>query len=182
MRLNNVVKFKNNIIREYCNRNSIVVDGTMGNGNDTLFLSKICKNGVVHAFDIQSQALENTKSRCIDQDNIKYYLQSHAEFATLKLKEIDFAIFNLGYLPGSDLEITTSYPTTISALEQMLAVLKVSGAICITLYTGHDHGQEASEVLDFIKQLPNNNYAILKYEFLNLDNAPYVIVIEKIKG
>lgn len=181
MRLNNVVKFKNNIIRDYCNRNSVVVDATMGNGNDTLFLSKICKNGMVHAFDVQDLAIENTKQRCAGQSNIKYYLKSHAKFITLGLKEIDFAIFNLGYLPGSDLEISTNYQSTILGIEQMLEVLKVNGAICITLYTGHDKGVEAVGLLNFISKLSNNYYAILKYEFLNLDNAPYVIVIEKLK-
>lgn len=37
-----------------------VVDATMGNGHDTLFLAKLAKE--VYAFDIQEQALSKRKS------------------------------------------------------------------------------------------------------------------------
>ncbi len=180
MKLDNIVKFKNNIIRNYCNKNSIVIDATMGNGNDTEFLSKICKNGMVHAFDIQQEAIDNTKLRCSDKTNIKYYLKSHSEFDSLGLESIDFAIFNLGYLPGSDLEITTKYNSTIKAISQMLEVLKVEGSICITIYSGHDDGCEEKELLKYLGTLSNKQFAILEYKFLNLEAAPYTLVIEKL--
>ena len=41
-------------------KDDIVVDATMGNGHDTLFLAKLAKQ--VYAFDIQEQALEKNKS------------------------------------------------------------------------------------------------------------------------
>ena len=40
------------------------VDFTMGNGNDTLFLSEtVGESGRVYAFDIQAGALQNTEQR-----------------------------------------------------------------------------------------------------------------------
>ncbi len=179
MNLDNVVKYKNILIKKYCNRNSIVVDATMGNGNDTYMLGQVCKNGCVYAFDIQQEAIDNTKDRCHEFSNIKYNLMSHSEFHTLNIKYIDFAIFNLGYLPGSDESIYTKYDSTISALSQMLEVLKVGGGICISIYSGHDQVEEV-ELLKYISTLSNKKYAILEYKFLNLNNAPYIIAIEKL--
>ena len=42
-------------------KDDIVVDATMGNGHDTLFLAKLAKQ--VYAFDIQEQALGKTQER-----------------------------------------------------------------------------------------------------------------------
>ena len=49
-------------IREQVKPGDLCIDATMGNGNDTLLLSTLCKeNGQVLAFDIQEMALANTK-------------------------------------------------------------------------------------------------------------------------
>ncbi len=181
MKLDNVVKFKNNMIKKYCNRNSIVVDATMGNGNDTLFLAQVCKNGKVHAFDVQEEAIKNTKKRCEDFTNINYYLKSHDKFSEIGVEELDFGVFNLGYLPGFNRNFTTQAHSTIGAIKQMLKILKVEGALCITLYSGHDGGVETNSVLEYIYTLDPKKYAVLQYQFLNLDKAPFVIMIEKIK-
>ena len=41
---------------------SVVVDATMGNGNDTAFLAGLAKK--VYAFDVQEQALEKLVNAC----------------------------------------------------------------------------------------------------------------------
>ena len=39
-----------------------VIDATCGNGHDTLFLANLVGNeGIVHAYDIQEQAIKNSK-------------------------------------------------------------------------------------------------------------------------
>ena len=43
---------------------SVAVDATMGNGNDTAFLAGLAKK--VYAFDVQEQALEKTSQRLSD--------------------------------------------------------------------------------------------------------------------
>ena len=48
-------------LAEVVTKEDIVVDATMGNGHDTLFLAKLAKK--VYAFDIQEQALEKTQER-----------------------------------------------------------------------------------------------------------------------
>ena len=41
----------------------VLADFTMGNGHDTLYLCSLVPDGTVYAFDIQKQALINTKNR-----------------------------------------------------------------------------------------------------------------------
>lgn len=46
-----------------------VIDATMGNGNDTLWLTKIVgETGMVYAFDVQEEAVENTRKRLQDEN------------------------------------------------------------------------------------------------------------------
>ena len=73
----------------------IVVDATMGNGYDTLFLAKLAKQ--VYAFDIQEQALEKTSQRIQEAGltNVDLILQGH-ETVDQFVTEVKAAIFNLG--------------------------------------------------------------------------------------
>ena len=49
-------------ILEHLHEGEVAVDFTMGNGNDTLFLSKtVGESGKVYAFDIQEDALVSTE-------------------------------------------------------------------------------------------------------------------------
>ena len=55
------LEMAHDFLAEVVTQDDIVVDATMGNGHDTLFLAKLAKQ--VYAFDIQEQALENTQER-----------------------------------------------------------------------------------------------------------------------
>ena len=56
---------------------SVAVDATMGNGNDTAFLAGLAKK--VYAFDVQEQALEKTRQRLSDLEieNAELILDGH---------------------------------------------------------------------------------------------------------
>ena len=58
--MDKVLAFSKKLLKEVIDKNSIVVDATAGNGNDTLFLAKTSAKKV-YAFDIQQLAIENTK-------------------------------------------------------------------------------------------------------------------------
>ena len=64
----------------------LCIDATMGNGNDTLLLSRLCEeNGRVLAFDIQRSALEKTKERLLAAGaplNYSLILDSHTNMAS----------------------------------------------------------------------------------------------------
>lgn len=160
----------------------IVVDATMGNGYDTLFLAKLAKQ--VYAFDIQEQALEKTSQRIQEAGltNVDLILQGH-ETVDQYVTEVKAAIFNLGYLPSADKSIITQPQTTLDALEKLCQVLVKGGRIAIMIYYGHEGGDiERDAVLDFVSQLPQQEYTATIYRTLNqINNPPFLVMIEKLE-
>ena len=160
----------------------IVVDATMGNGYDTLFLAKLAKQ--VYAFDIQEQALEKTSQRIQEAGltNVDLILQGH-ETVDEYVTEVKAAIFNLGYLPSADKSIITQPQTTLEALEKLCQVLVKGGRIAIMIYYGHEGGDiERDAVLDFVSQLPQQEYTATIYRTLNqINNPPFLVMIEKLE-
>ncbi|MBN3556510.1 class I SAM-dependent methyltransferase [Fictibacillus nanhaiensis] len=189
MKLEGVLPFARTLLRSFCEEGDIVIDATCGNGNDTLYLSKLVgKNGHVFAFDVQEQAIANSKQRLIDQQadgNVTFYHASHDTVLTKLPSEfkskISAAIFNLGYLPGSDKSITTTGESTINAIEQLLQLLKPEGVIILVIYHGHEEGKlEKESVMNYVTQLDQKQAHVLQYEFINQKNdPPFIVAIEK---
>jgi hypothetical protein len=93
----------------------------------------------VHSFDIQPEAIHSTRNLLEASGligHVTLHERSHAEL-TVALPEshrgkISVALFNLGYLPGSDQKIVTQPESTAIALESALAELKSGGRlICV---------------------------------------------------
>lgn len=178
MTLYNLDKFTKTLIKKTVSNNSVVIDATCGNGNDTFYLAPLVKK--VYAFDIQEEAINNTQNRCNDFSNIEYICESHDTFLDHINCPIDLIIYNLGYLPNSNtLEITTNSNSTIKSIESGLDLLNKHKLMIITLYTGHDEGMEANSVSSYLNTLDNKKYLVMKYQFCNLNNPPYIMVIEK---
>lgn len=161
-----------------------VIDATAGNGGDTVFLAqRVGDTGKVHAFDIQQQAIENTRKRLASHGllhRVDLHHTSHTEIAQLETP-VKAVVFNLGYLPGSDKRIITRPDTTCAAISAALTLLQAGGIIVAVLYQGHESGnEEATTVEKFARQLPNSDYIVSKYEHLNVSNdPPYVLVLGK---
>ena len=160
----------------------IVVDATMGNGHDTLFLAKLAKQ--VYAFDIQEQALEKTSQRLQEAGltNAELILQGH-ETVDQFVREVKAAIFNLGYLPSADKSIITQPQTTLEALDKLCHMLVKGGRIAIMIYYGHEGGDiERDAVMDFVSQLPQQEYTATIYRTLNqINHPPFLVMIEKLE-
>lgn len=133
----------------------LALDGTAGKGRDTAFLAGIVgPTGHVHAFDIQADALEATRTLCVQTgiaDRITLHHRSHAEIAAAlpagHLGRINVAIFNLGYLPGGDHAVITRPDSTAVALRAAFAALRPGGRLICVAYTGHAGGGEESDVV-----------------------------------
>lgn len=170
--MKNVLEFSKQLLLDNLNEDAIVVDATVGNGNDTLFL---CDNfKFVYGFDIQNDALNSAKHLLEEKNNYELILSSH-EFIDNYVNECNGAIFNLGYLPNFDHSITTQGNTTIIAIKKLLEIIK-KGIIVIVLYTGHDDGNEAKQVEQFLSTI-DKKYDVLKYQFINRSNAPYILAV-----
>ena len=76
-----------NFIRQQVTEGDFCIDATMGNGNDTLLLSQLCKTtGKVLAFDIQKQALAATREKLVAEhapQNYTLLLESHANMSNM---------------------------------------------------------------------------------------------------
>ena len=187
MKLQRVLQYAQSLLEMSINEGEIAVDATAGNGHDTLFLANLVgDNGYVYAFDVQKQAVDATLHRLLDnavEHRALVIRDGHENIANYVTKPVAGAIFNLGYLPGSDHDIITKSNTTIQALESLLKLLKVGGMIVLVIYHGHEGGkEERDEVIQFVSELPQKSIHVLRYEFMNQKNdPPFVIALEKVK-
>lgn len=183
-----ILNYSHYLLEESVIEGEVVIDATCGNGNDTLFLSKLVgEQGHVFAFDIQKQAVENTKKLIKDNgyNHVSVINDSHAHMNKYLPgginKEIGGAIFNLGYLPRSDKSIITKGESTITAIDTILAHLKKNGLIVIVVYHGHEGGKSEKEmILKHVIHLDQKEYSVLQYGFINQkNNPPFIIAIQK---
>lgn len=163
-----------------------VVDFTMGNGNDTLWLSqRVGPAGRVYAFDIQQQALDRTAQRLKiegEYDNYTLICDSHHNAPQYVKTPICAGIFNLGFLPGGDKGITTLRETTLPAVEYALTLLAPKGALLIAVYPGHEEGRLEGELLqERLSVLPQKEYSVSLLKIVNSPECPFFYLIEKNK-
>ncbi|HPE94637.1 MAG TPA: class I SAM-dependent methyltransferase [Bacillota bacterium] len=164
--------------------NGTVADFTMGNGHDTLFLCRLVPEGKVYAFDIQQQALNNTK-KLLDESGVTNAIlikDSHANAAEYIDGPIDAGMFNLGWLPGGDKSIHTLRESTLKAVDSAVAMLREGGIITVSVYPGHSEGTTEGDLLtEKLSTLDKLHYCVSYLRLINSPDAPYVIAIEKYK-
>ena len=168
-----VVDKSHELILKIKNKN-IAIDATLGNGHDTLFLSSLFNE--VHSLDIQKLAIKRSKERLKDTLNTHLYLLNHKDIDSLNLSNVDLILFNLGFLPGSDKKVTTSYESTLIALEKSLKMINDEGCIIIASYLRQKNGlEEYNSIINFLKTI-NINYN----EYRSEDSFDILLEIKKI--
>ena len=178
--MDKTIDFSKKVINEINNKN-IAVDMTCGRGNDTLFLAQNFKK--VYAFDIQIDAINDTKELC-NRNNINNVNIIHDTFLNVNKyvnDNIDCAMYNLGYLPKGDKSIHTIPIETKESLEIIMNKLNKDGIISIMFYPGFQSGKEESDlVLEYLKGVNQKEFDILKYEYINqINDPPFLVLIRK---
>ena len=178
---NKAVKVAHLLIGQKVAPGDTVVDATMGNGNDTLFLARcVGPSGKVYAFDIQPQAWAKTAARLQENGaaaNVELIRDGHENMDRHVPAGVRLVLFNLGYLPGGDKTCYTQVSTTISALSRGLSLLALHGLALVAIYPGHDEGaREREAVLLFARQLPVQKYNAFFFDLINHVNDPPVLV------
>ena len=184
MTLQRVLPYTKQLLEQVVSPGDCVVDGTAGNGHDTLFLAELTgASGKVFAFDIQAEAIAATGERVQEFEHVELVHDSHAKIKEYVTEPISAAVFNLGYLPKGDHSIITKAQSTLMALEQCLDLLKANGLLLIVVYSGHEGGSEERDaVLEFVTALPQKSFDVLKYEFINQQHSPpFLLAVEKKK-
>jgi len=161
-----------------------VVDFTMGNGHDTLWLAEqVGENGKVYAFDIQPKALESSEKLLRESgcpQNYTLILDSHANVEQYVKESICAGMFNLGYLPGSDKSVTTLRESTMKAVEGALRLLEDDGGLLIAVYPGHEEGSLEGKMLDeYFATLDRKKICVSKLMIVNSPTSPFFFLVEK---
>lgn len=184
--LKNSLALSHEYVKAVVKAGDTVIDATAGNGNDTVFLSELVgASGKVYSFDIQKQAIDNTREKLINKnlnDNVVLINDGHHNMDKYVKEQVSTVMFNLGYLPGGDHSIGTRGETTREALEKAMELLKVNGLISLVIYYGGDSGFEEKEfVMDYIKTIDCKRYSVMVTDFVNQINCPPILVcIEKL--
>ena len=181
----NVLAITHHFAEKTISPGDVVIDATMGNGHDTLFLSRLVgENGKVYAFDIQRQAVESTK-KLLEKEgakNCELILSGHENMERYVSGEVSTVMFNLGYLPGGDHSVGTLAETTIKALEAAMRLIKKNGVITVGVYYGGDSGfDEKNKVMEYIAGIDFKKFTVLTLDYKNRPNCPPIaVIIEKL--
>ena len=183
-KFNNVVNIAKYICKTTLVSGDIAVDCTLGKGNDTILLANLVGNeGKVISFDIQKEAIEKTQEKLKDfsYKNITLINDGHENLDKYIQEKVKLFIFNLGYLPGKDHNITTKAETTLKAVKKALKILGDNGIVLLVIYHGHENGKEEKIILEeFTSSLDQKIYNVMKTAFINqANNPPLLICIEK---
>jgi SAM-dependent methyltransferase len=161
------------------------VDATCGNGGDTLLLALLTgPKGRVWAFDIQDTAIERTTQVLEDAgllQRVTVLTSGHENLADHVAGPVAAVVFNLGYLPGGDRSVITRPGSTLAGLAQSTALLAPGGIVAITVYPGHEGGeQERAAVEEWAASLTPGELHVWRMGQLNAaPNAPYFIMIQR---
>lgn len=190
-KLSNSIQLVHCLLKDRLNKAKIIVDATAGNGNDTLFLAQnAVSDAQIYAFDIQKEAIENTRFLLTNNENsihlpltnISFIHDSHENINNYIQTEIDIAIFNLGYLPGGDHKFTTKEDITLRTIDKILSKLSINGYLAIVMYPGHEEGLKEYQSIELlVKDLPKKSFTVGWYKMINHNfNAPALCWIEKV--
>ena len=172
-------------ILAHLGQGDIAVDFTMGNGNDTLFLSKtVGEAGRVYAFDLQESALSSTRAHLIAHgapENYTLICASHHRVAEFVAEPIKAGMFNLGYLPRSGRkQVTTLLSTTMPAVEAAIELLADDGVLLIAIYPGHEEGAlEGKTLREYLSTLSRFVLCVSEFRIINSPTSPYFFLVEK---
>ena len=149
------------------------LDGTAGNGHDTLFLVNLVGDaGKVFAFDVQKSSLEKTLSR-LEATGVaqrcQFCLGGHEQLVEALPEDccgrIKAGMFNFGYLPGSDRKVITKAKTSVEAISRLLEYLCPGGV------------SEIKAIAALCEGLPESEWRIAQYSIINKQRNREVLIL-----
>jgi len=168
-----------------------VVDGTCGNGQDTLALAQLAlreESGSLYGFDVLPEAIQITKQRLNDNlpeivaQRATLTVSCHSQLETLlaDCDNIKLIVYNLGYLPGGNKEKTTLLETTLSSIAAATKLISPGGAISITCYSGHAEGAKEEEaLLAYCATLSPYAWSCCHHRWINRNRSPTLLLLQR---
>lgn len=172
------------LIRQAVEPGARVIDATMGNGYDTQWLAELVgESGHVYGFDIQLEAVNRTRDRLAAaglENRATLFHAGHEHITELVGEPVDAAVFNLGWLPGTDKALRTRAETTLTAVNAALDRLKEGALMTICVYPGHPEGRdELDRLIAWGRALPGEKYDVMARAYLNQSGDPPVLIAVK---
>ena len=172
-----ITEYCHRFLSEYISEGDICIDATAGNGSDTEFLCRMVgETGKVYAFDIQRQALENTREkleRAGFPERAELICSGHERMDEHVAEKAAAVVFNLGYLPGGDHALATKAETSLEAVKAAMTLLKPGGVISLCIYSGGDTGYEERDVLlGWLKDADPRKWLVIVNSYHNRKNDP----------
>lgn len=180
--LPSAVRWSQLLLEDRLQPGDVVVDATLGNGHDTLFLcGRVLPGGHVFGFDVQERALTHTRRRLIEsgvaEGDFTLFQAGH-ETLPLNLPQsvqgqLAAVMFNLGYLPGSDKQCITQTASTMQAVAHALEWIRPGGLVTIAVYPGHEGGaEEARQIAEWGAALEPREFEVQHLRPVNRTAAP----------
>lgn len=174
------------ILKDEIHPGDRVIDGTAGNGSDTLFLAHcVGDRGHVYAFDIQREAIEATRKKLTEaglMDRVSLFNQSHEDMeAVTEIADgspMAAIVFNLGYLPGGSKDVTTRADATLKAVTSALHLLDAGGVLTICAYA-HEEGRREIDALRKLFATLGHAFDVYEVAVTNHDQAPVLFIVRK---
>ncbi len=180
------LSYTQNFWNDILNKGDSVIDATVGNGYDCLYLSQKVlteSEGCIFGYDLQKVAIENTLKRLSEAispnclKRVKLFNKSHENFEEVESDVIKLITYNLGYLPGSDKTVQTKASTTLTSIKNAIAL--APRYISIVSYSGHAEGElEEKEILSFLENVPKDQWTISWKRWINRKLFPSVFLLK----
>lgn len=170
------------IVRARVHAGDMAIDATLGGGTDLVFLSGcVGATGKLLGFDVQAEAVERSRARLGPRDGVELHAVGHERMAEFVDAEVAVVMFNLGYLPGGDKSVITRTETTLAALATATEFLRPGGVVTVVCYSGHAGGDhETTAVVDWVVDLAQEEFSVLRYGFVNQRNSPpFLVAVER---
>lgn len=127
-----------------------VIDATVGNGHDSLFLAPLCEQ--LDGIDIQPLAIRRAHERLAPFTHVHLHQDNFTNIAHYRTDRLDLVCFNLGFLPGASKTIRTEVNETIPAVLEAYHCLVEGGHLSIAVYPRHPGGQDELEEIKKLVQ------------------------------
>lgn len=177
-----ITEIAHDLLLPYVHKQAVCADFTMGNGYDTLFFADHAKSGIVYAFDVQTEAIAQTKALLgANRGNVRLILDNHIHMDQYITAKLDAAVFNFGYLPNGDKQFTTASKDSLFAVQSAFRLCKRHGLLVLVCYPGHKEGaRETALITKWCESLNANTARIMRIEMVNKAQAPLLFAIEKL--
>uniref|UniRef100_A0A7S1XF59 rRNA methylase n=1 Tax=Compsopogon caeruleus TaxID=31354 RepID=A0A7S1XF59_9RHOD len=133
--------------------------------------------------------MDETARRCAGVGRscrLRLVQASHERFPEeIQEGSVRLICYNLGWLPGSDKQVTTRTESTLASLAHATTLTLCSGGlVSIMAYPGHPEGErERDAILHWAQGLDKNRWVVCHHRWINRgESSPELILCETVSN